>query len=274
LRLTNILESRDVGLDGKVAAQNALVSLFANSSARNTTNIATFRQNQNVPARTERVNSERFQINFSAYFDPKLKVQFSTLRSVRFQTQGRNTMVPIVDNRRYFVLPPENAGLISPLTLHFPNGTTAGTTLPRVSGILHVVVASATEPFIVPDLVASGRISKTVGLNQYDVQSASINANQLMLKVGATLRPVAGQIRAVSSGSIFSNLRVRDAQGQDLRRSGSSVVRGGYLQGEFTFRLINPKGEAAVGPYSLEWPFVTKTRSLEVPFELPDVVVP
>ncbi len=257
-----------VGLDGQVGAQTPFVTLVANSISRTMTRTVSLGEKAAPP-----VNSDRVQIQMGAYFDPKLSVQSNTLRDLKFFKKGAQT--PLIGRGNEMgAFYSGRASSISQLSVALPPEATPGTIFSIVSGVLHSVVVAATEPFRVLDLAATPKAEKTVGANQYALQSATFDNDQVTVRVSANIGEVAGQNRGYFFNNLFSTLRVRDAQGRELPRGGSSSSGGAKASGEFRFRLKNAQGEAIIGPYSLDWPIVTELKSLDVPFELRDVTVP
>jgi hypothetical protein len=254
-----------MGLNEVSAAQTPFVTLIPNSMMRTSTRIVSF--NAKRPARTE---PEQVRVNLTAYFDPKLLVQSSTARSLTFEKPGEAAPVALQENRfMYGSYGRPGNNLISQVMLSFPPAATAGTKFSRITGVLHNVVVSARETLVVPDLIATPKVTKTIGNRRYELQDAVINGDELTVRVLATADNAERQ-NPFGFNSLGS-LQVRDNQGHDLLPSGSTTGGG---KATFNYRLKTLNGVATKGPYSLDWTIPTSTRSLDVPFELRDVEVP
>ncbi|RYG68980.1 hypothetical protein EON80_10630 [bacterium] len=268
LKLVPPGKDEDFGLNGIIALENPLVSLVLNQLPRSSIQIA-------LKAKKGSVSPHIFPMNFSAYFDPKIKVQSSSLRAVQFETGLRKTATKVSDLRRpYIEFPPVNPGLTSQLTVPFPTAAVPGATFSRVTGILHAIVVETEEQFIVRNVVDAKANSKTVGWNQHALQGVKIDGNQMALRVRSTVAPVAGRIPDPRGQDVFANLKMLDANGREIPQLSSTITGVSTWQGEFVYNLEDSKGETLPGPYSLDWPLVTQTRSLDLPFVMRDVVVP
>lgn len=264
-------DSLEAGFGGLVGVQGPLLTLVAQGISRSS------HRSQGLGAKaTLRPARDYVQISLTAYFDPKLSVQTTEMRALRFQVKGEAPRLG-AENRFGFgnaVNGATRAALpLLPLTLPLPADTAPGTRFERISGVLHCVVVARTEPFSVPDVLATPQTSKKEGLAQHDLLSASVAGSQLTLRLSAATDEVRPARPFSPAPNFFSTLRVRDGAGHELPRSGTSST-GTRSEGNFRFRIKTPAGELIPGPYSLEWPFITEVRSLDVPFELRDVVVP
>lgn len=245
--------------EGSMAAQTPFVTLVANSLSRTSMRFTRLGE----PELPLAAVPDRTQLAMTAYFDPKLKVRSVALRDLKFQERENAPAINGRPNPNYLRFgPSRESNLISPQTIQIPAEITAGTTLTRLSGVLHSVVVAASETWNVPDLAAATKTTRTIGAGQYTLESAEVGDNQITVRLSA-------QVPAEPRGtfSTFETVRVRDAQGRD--------VAGGLTQlesrkAEFNFR----PNQALQGPYSLEWVIATEVRSLDVPFELRDVPVP
>ncbi|MBW3637722.1 MAG: hypothetical protein KY445_14850, partial [Armatimonadetes bacterium] len=242
-------------LNGILATQTPFVTIVANSLSRTTTR-TTHLGEQRAPLQAV---PDRTQLALSAYFDPKLKVRSVALRDLKFQERDNAPVIQGRQIRDLFTIRRRNGGtLISPQTVQIPAEITAGTTMARLSGVLHSEIIAASQTWTIPDLTAAPKTTRTFGANQYTLESAEIRDNQLTLRLSAQL-PV--------DFSTFDSVSVRDAQGRNLPGGANRVSS---QNAEFTFRFP----EAFQGPYTLEWVIPTEVRSLDVPFELRDVPVP
>ncbi len=261
------------GMGGLPGLETPLVTLIANSIARTTTRTAAL-VDPMAPAAAPPAQTERTQMTLSAYFDPKIGVQSAVLRAVKFQKEGETALIAAAENQFGYDFG-RGSSLITQLNLSIPQEIKPGAKLSRISGTLHSVVITKTESLSVPDVIATPKVSKTIGTGEYALQSATVEGDELTIRLSAIQGKVEGQDQMIFyRNNVFQNLSVRDAQGNALQRGSSSGSIGPKATMEIRFRLKNPKGEAAVGPFSLEWPITTETKSLDLPFELRDVVVP
>lgn len=269
LTLNRFGRGAEVGLDGALAAQTPFVTLVAGTLTRTSTRSVGF------GGKTPRTEPDQTRITMAAYLDPKLTVQSSVPRALKLRKEGETAVIAGQDNRfGYSYFGRSNSGPISQIVLPLPAEATPGTKFSSISGVLHSVIVAGTQPFNVPDLIAAPKATKTVGQTEYALQSAVVEGDQITLRLSAVTAEAAARNFGFNSVSAFSSLRVRGAQNQELRPAGSSSRGGPKAQGDFSFSLKNAKGEAIPGPYSLDWPIVTELKSLDVPFELRDVVIP
>ncbi len=253
------LNSAAPSLNGIMAAQTPFVTLVANSLSRTSTR-TTHLGEQGAPLQAV---PDRTQLALSAYFDPKLKVRSVVLRDLKFWERENAPAIAGRQTPDFFRIGPGGqSNLISSQTVQIPAEIAAGTTLARVTGVLHSVVVTASQSLTAPDLAAATKTTRTIGAHEYTLESAEVRDNQITVRLSAQLP---AEPRATFSA--FETLRVRDAQGRDLA-GGLTRLEG--QKAEFNFRFT----EALQGPYSLEWIIPTETRSLDVPFELRDVPVP
>ncbi len=266
-------EAPRFGLNGRVGADTPFVKIIADSISRSSSRTMRLGAAEG-PLKAEPAST---QLTLTTYFDPKLGVQSASLRELKFQPQSTR----IIAGRAGYHFGNFGIGgrsnLSSPFTVSLPAELRSGTMLASISGTLHTVLISASQPWKVPDVVATPKATQTAGESRYSLESAELRADRLTLSVSALVPPTQGQ--AIGGFRPFGNLRVRDAQGRDLMPMGSSSRRtteGGKAKyaGEFSFRLRSVKDEPLEGPFSLDWPLITEVRSLDVPFELRDVPVP
>lgn len=249
-------------LRGRTAAQTPFVRLIANSLSRTTTRGTRLSEIEGeAPAGGFEAPPDRIQLGLTAFFDPKIKVRSVELRGVQFQPAPPAALQPERPNMggiRYSS--GRNANIVNSQIITIPPTFATGSRIARLSGVLHSVVESQVETWKIADLGAAPKSTRTLGGVEYSFEPLDQRENELNFRLkqpGARGNDFAQ----------FESLRVRDAQGREVP-GGPRRLEG--QQADFNFRL----GEANPGPYSLEWPIATQTRSLDVPFELRDVVVP
>ncbi len=260
LSLVNFNRGEGLGLDGAVAARTPFVTLIANSLTRTSTQVTFFGK------RTATPRPDTSQVTLTAYFDPKLRVQTSALRALKFGKQGEANPVAVAGRGESFTMSSNNS-IVSQQRLQLPAGAAPGTVFSSISGILHSEIVAATQVFAVPDVLATPNAEITIAGTRYQLQSAVREDAQLTVKVRLT--PGEGA-RGFRNFSPFATLRVRDAQNRQLPFSSLSSIGN---DSTLSFRLKNGD-ETFAGPYSLDWTIATTLKSLDVPFELRDVTVP
>ncbi len=272
LALNGFGDLAGTGFGGLVGAASPLVTIVANSISRSSNRTKVLGRIAQKPA--PRPDRDFIQMALMAYFDPKLRVQSTAIRGLKFLPKGEDKLRLGTDNRFAYVNAPRTNTPILSLSLPFPVETAPGTQFDSISGVFHCVVVARTEPFSVPDVLATPQVRKKVGLSQHELVGAEVVGSQLTIRLSATTGEAKpARIITPFPLSFFSTLRVRDGAGQELPRLGNSST-GTRPEGNFRFRVKTPKGEVIPGPYSLEWPLITEIRSLDVPFELRDVTVP
>jgi hypothetical protein len=267
-------------LNGRIAAEAPFFKIVANSISRSATtqlrDPGAKVQNENLlPA-----SSDSTRLLLSVYSDPKLQVESRVVRAVQVQTADG-----AVTNAKPFLMSPAFSVLVptyshaSTLNVVLPTGLRSGTTISRLSGILHTTLILSSKKWQIPDLNAITKETQTAGPAQYSIDNFRVQADQLRLRV-TVVRPRSPlPIRSYDSNQFFTNLHLRDAQGNDLISSivstrTETVNNQTQIQKEFSFQAKTTDGKKSVGPFSLEWPLALEKGSFDVPFEMRDVVVP
>jgi hypothetical protein len=264
-----------LGLDGLPGAETAFVKVVASSLTRTSRSKVFVGDNEALGAATP----DRIVFVMNTYHDPKLNILAVLARQLKFQSKPN---APVVDSSRVhggvYLSYHSNGTAVSKHYVDFPEGMAIGpkSRFFRVSGVLHTVIATTSETWNIPDMVAAGKVTRTIAGGQYSLDNVEIKNNRLTAKLTVS-RPAGQKGLTIQSVRISSNpIQVRDAQGRELHTyvSTASFEENGTMKGELLVNLRTDKNENAVGPYSFEWIVPTQERSYDVPFEFRNLPMP
>jgi hypothetical protein len=277
------------GLNGRVIAETPYVKIVANSVTRSSTvtvplegEPANGKTADGKPVKGEileqRTGKDNLTVSLSIYLDPKLQLEMNNLQVSGLRTSADNNLLP---NRQsnattYFG---RNSELITGLNLTLNSGLGSGTKIAKISGVVQTSVVLSSHVWEVKDVGNAPKSTNTVNGAVYSFEGASNKDTGLRLDLSVSQdaeRDNGGGAR--DAFGPFNNIRIIDATGRGLRQSGRSLSGGGgdrfKMGGQISFNVNGLNGKALQGPYTMQWSIPTKSRPLQIPFELRDVVVP
>ncbi|RYG70634.1 hypothetical protein EON80_07400 [bacterium] len=207
----------------------------------------------------------------SLYLDPQLKIDSGSF-SIDYAEYSAGKPVFSFPQREAFGPGFTGTQLISKFNVMLPKTAKIGTKISRLGGVVRAYVITVTQTLKVEDLLKAAGTASQVGNVDFKVTGATVEGRLLKVKLAAERPELESQFS--NPAVAFGGAHVRDAQGHLLRAMPTNLqvfkaVQGREkLEGEISFRLSDGQG-----PFSLEWTLPTRTRRLEIPFELKDLVL-
>ncbi len=255
-------------LEGRIAAQNSFVRVVANAFSRTTLRFARLGETD-TPLQTR---PSRASLAISAYFDPKLQVFAISSQKIQWFLAGD---VPALDGGLISIPTRTSVGgnfIVARQLLALPAAIAPGTRLFRLTGVLHTIIGAPADRWEVPDLGAIQQSEHVVGPVRYRVESVALTKEKLSVRLSAPR--FADLPQKYNIFKPFDSVRARDAAGFLLPLINCSFRYEDRSYAEFNFAVLDSRNQPIPGPYSLVWTIPTELRSLDVPFELRDVIVP
>jgi hypothetical protein len=221
-------------------------------------------------------------LNLLAYADPKVPAYGGAVVAWRYQLEKNGEWRVMSAPRPVPALPGTQ------FTLGLPTELQPGTLVSRLTGTYHAELVREFKTWNVPDILATPTGSETFADLKLSLEDAKFEGDNLKvtftyrrpetwgfynfaiiysLATPGQLDPAIGLKLTDSAGHVLGLPRIAEKYGRDYTTARDIKVT-------LTFTGTLGGEPIAKGPVSLAWSLPTMIRSVDVPFELKDLVVP